>query len=131
MSGIITSLTNRGYAIQKTEDNKEVINKIKSELLISPKSFNNSFATIKEYPIYLESDARLYVPKCYGIEKFGFPLNDNLSFGVDCPNLIFNGKLRVIFFRLLSVAPLRLIIFFSSIFLLLLGISIIFSPLKY
>jgi superfamily II DNA or RNA helicase len=94
MSGIITSLTNRGYAIQKTEDNKEIINKIKSELLISPKSFNNSFATIKEYPIYLESDARLYVPKCYGIEKFGFPLNDNLSFGVDCPNLIFNGKLR-------------------------------------
>jgi len=92
---IITSLTNRGYAIHKTEDNKETIDKIKAELLISPKSFNNSFAAaIKEYPIYLESDTKLYVPKCYGIEKFGFPLKDNLSFGVDCPNLIFNGKLR-------------------------------------
>ena len=36
---IITSLTNRGYAIHKTEDNKETIDKIKAELLISPKSF--------------------------------------------------------------------------------------------
>lgn len=92
---IVTSLTNRGYAIHKTEDNKETIDKIKAELLISPKSFNNSFAAaVKEYPIYLESDTKLYVPKCYGIEKFGFPLKDNLSFGIDCPNLIFNGKLR-------------------------------------
>jgi superfamily II DNA or RNA helicase len=91
---LITSLTNRGYAIHKTEDNKETINKIKTELLISPKSFNNSFAVIKEYPIYLESDMKLYVPKCYGIEKFGFPSKDNLSLGLDCPNLVFNGKLR-------------------------------------
>jgi len=91
---LITSLTNRGYVINKTEDNKEAINKIKTELLISPKSFNNSFAVIKEYPIYLESDTKLYIPKCYGIEKFGYPSKDNLSFGVDCPNLVFNGKLR-------------------------------------
>lgn len=91
---LITSLTNRGYAINKTEDNKETINKIKAELLISPKSFNNSFAVIKEYPIYLESDTKLYIPKCYGIEKFGYPSKDNLSFGIDCPNLVFNGKLR-------------------------------------
>jgi superfamily II DNA or RNA helicase len=94
MSNIITSLTNRGYAIHKTNDNKEIINKIKTELLITPKSFNNSFSAIKEYPIYLESDTKLYVPKCYGIEKYGFPLNDNLSYGIDCPNLVFNGKLR-------------------------------------
>ena len=47
---IITSLTNRGYAIHKTEDNKETIDKIKAELLISPKSFNNSFVIFRDYP---------------------------------------------------------------------------------
>lgn len=93
----MTSLSNRGYGIKKTKDNIEIIEKIKSELLISPKYFSNSFASgngNKEYPIYLESDNKLYVPKCYGIEKYGFPLEDNLSTGIDCPALNFNGKLR-------------------------------------
>ena len=93
---IMTSLSNRGYGIKKTTDNIDLINKIKKELLISPKNFNNSFASseTKEYPIYLESDNKLYVPKCYGIEKFGFPVDDNLNAGVDCPLLEFSGKLR-------------------------------------
>jgi len=91
---IITSLNNRGYAIHKTTKNEDIINKIKKELLISPKVFGNAFSVIKEYPIYLESDTKLYVPKCYGIEKFGYPLNDKLNNGIDCPNLNFNGKLR-------------------------------------
>jgi superfamily II DNA or RNA helicase len=94
MSILTTSLNNRGYAITKTDKNEEIINKIKKELLISPKTFGNSFSVVKEYPIYLESDTKLYVPKCYGIEKFGFPLTDNLNNGVDCPNLNFSGKLR-------------------------------------
>jgi superfamily II DNA or RNA helicase len=92
----MTSLTNRGYGIKKTPDNKDLIEKIKSELLISPKVFSNSFASTgtKEYPIYLESDNKLYIPKCYGIEKFGFPPDDKLSYGLDCPLLDFKGKLR-------------------------------------
>ncbi len=91
---MITSLNNKGYTILKTKENEEIINKIKSELLITPKVYNNSFSSVKEYPIYLESTNKIYVPKCYGIEKFGFPLTDNLNNGVDCPNLNFNGKLR-------------------------------------
>ena len=95
MMNIITSLNNKGYGIKKTEDNQELIKKIKQELLVSPKVFSNAaFSVEKEYPIYLENDNKLYVPKCYGIEKFGFPLDDKLSFGVDCPLLEFNGKLR-------------------------------------
>ena len=90
----MTSLSSRGYGITKTNENKDIIEKIKKDLLISPKNFSNSFSTIKEYPIYLESDTKLYIPKCYGIEKFGFPKDDKLGYGIDCPNLIFNGKLR-------------------------------------
>jgi len=94
MIGLMTSLTNRGYGIIKTDDNKELIDKIKKELLISPKNFSNVFTQTKEYPIYLESDNKLYIPKCYGIEKYGFPKTDKLSYGIDCPSLVFNGKLR-------------------------------------
>ena len=90
-----TSLSNRGYGIKKTKENEELIEKIKKELLITPKIALNSFNnTNKEYPIYLESDNKIYVPKCYGIEKFGFPIKDNLNMGLDCPNLKFDGKLR-------------------------------------
>jgi superfamily II DNA or RNA helicase len=96
MLQIMTSLSNRGYGITKTPENKELINKIKSELLISPKIFSNSFTSnvAKEYPIYLESDNKLYIPKCYGIEKYGYPIDDKLSHGLDCPLLDFKGKLR-------------------------------------
>jgi superfamily II DNA or RNA helicase len=96
MLQIMTSLSNRGYGITKTPENKELISKIKSELLISPKIFSNSFTSnvSKEYPIYLESDNKLYIPKCYGIEKYGFPIDDKLGFGIDCPLLDFKGKLR-------------------------------------
>ena len=90
----MTSLNNRGYGIRKTEENKTLIEKIKKELLISPKNYSSSFSTTKEYPIYLESDNKIYIPKCYGIENYGFPDDDKLGYGIDCPNLSFNGKLR-------------------------------------
>ena len=89
-----TSLSNRGYGIKKIEENKELIDKIKKELLITPKICNSFNTNNKEYPIYLESDNKIYVPKCYGIEKFGFPINDNLNSGLDCPSLKFDGRLR-------------------------------------
>jgi hypothetical protein len=37
MNNIITSLNNKGYTIIKTKENEEIINKIKKELLITPK----------------------------------------------------------------------------------------------
>jgi hypothetical protein len=55
----MTSLNNRGYGIIKTPENKDIIDKIKQDLLISPKIFSNTFSTSKEYPIYLESDTKL------------------------------------------------------------------------
>ena len=51
MMNIITSLNNKGYGIKKTEDNQELIKKIKQELLVSPKVFSNAaFSVEKEYP---------------------------------------------------------------------------------
>jgi superfamily II DNA or RNA helicase len=94
-SNLKTYLSNRGYGILKTDDNKEQIDEIKRELTVTPKLMSSApFVTNKEYPIYMESDNKLYIPKCYGLSKFGKPDIDNLSSGVDCPNLVFYGELR-------------------------------------
>jgi len=91
-----TYLSQRGYAILINEKNNEKIIQIKKELNVSPIIMSpiNSKDNNKEYPLYLESDTKLYLPKCYGLEKFGKPKFDNLSYGLDCPNLIFKGNLR-------------------------------------
>jgi hypothetical protein len=69
---MITSLSNRGYGIPK-KNNEKLITKLKKELTVSP---NNNFDTndIKEYPVYLESDNKLYIPKFFGLQKFGILL---------------------------------------------------------
>ena len=91
-----TFLSQRGYAILKNDKNQLLISNLKKELNVSPILMSpiNSKDGNKEYPLYLESDNKLYLPKCFGLEKFGKPLNDNLSSGIDCPNLIFKGNLR-------------------------------------
>jgi superfamily II DNA or RNA helicase len=91
-----TYLSQRGYAILKNESNKEIITNLKKDLNVSPIIMSpiNSKDGNKEYPLYLESDNKIYLPKCYGLEKFGKPIHDNLPSGLDCPNLIFKGSLR-------------------------------------
>ena len=91
-----TYLSQRGYAILKNDSNKDVITNLKKELNVSPIIMSpiNSKDGNKEYPLYLESDNKIYLPKCYGLEKFGKPIHDNLPSGLDCPNLIFKGSLR-------------------------------------
>jgi superfamily II DNA or RNA helicase len=91
-----TYLSQRGYAILKNDSNKDIITNLKKELNVSPiiMSPMNSKDGNKEYPLYLESDNKIYLPKCYGLEKFGKPIHDNLPSGLDCPNLIFKGSLR-------------------------------------
>jgi len=91
-----TYLSQRGYALLKNDDNKNIIKDIKKELNVSPIIMSpiNTKDSNKEYPLYLESDNKIYLPKCYGLEKFGKPKFDNLNNGLDCPNLIFKGSLR-------------------------------------
>jgi len=89
---MITSLSNRGYGIPK-KNNEELITKLKKELTVSP---NNNFDTndIKEYPVYLESDNKLYITKFLGLQKFGIRIVNNQSTGLECERLVFTGKLR-------------------------------------
>lgn len=90
---IDTLLSVYGYGILK-ENNETIINDLKKELTVSPKgTFSISTEPIK-FCIYTENEKRIYIPRFYGLQKFGIPLKKTLKNGIDCPNLVFNGSLR-------------------------------------
>ena len=80
-----------GYGIEKN-NNDEIINDLKDELTVTPKNFNTT-EKIK-FAIYSENNKRVYVPRYYGLQKFGIPMINKLNIGKECSNLVFNGKLR-------------------------------------
>ncbi len=89
-----TVLSINGYGITK-ENNDELINELKEELTMKPNiNFSMSSENDKTFTIYTESNKRLYIPRYYGIQKFGIPNKYLLSEGEDRPGMIFQGKLR-------------------------------------
>ena len=71
-------LSKRGYVIRKQEFSDEELLQLKLELRGKPLSdskytFSNDKQTDVTYPVYLDTKTKLYIPKMYGIEKFGFP----------------------------------------------------------
>ena len=65
------NLSNRGYSILKENFKSNDLNNIRKDLTVKP--FVNQDYGVKPnpFPIYCESKRKLYVPKFYGIEKFG------------------------------------------------------------
>ena len=71
------SLTKRGYGISK-DDSKMDIDDIKASLTVKPHSVydDNSNAQFK---VFLESSKKIYVPKYWGLSKFGVPNEDKIQ----------------------------------------------------
>jgi superfamily II DNA or RNA helicase len=89
-----TILSINGYGIAK-KDNDELIMQLKDELTMTPNvNFSMGSDDTKSFPIYTENDKRLYVPRYYGLQKFGLPKKCTLSEGEHRPNMNFIGKLR-------------------------------------
>ena len=80
-----------GYGIEK-KNNENLVNELKEDLTVTPKNFNTTEKT--KFAIYSENNKRIYIPRYYGLQKFGAPKINKLNDGLDCPNLIFNGELR-------------------------------------
>ena len=88
-------ISNRGYVVFKdTITEKECID-IRNELTVKPfvlKDYNIADSTIA-FPVYLESKRKLYIPKFYGIKRFGNDVLDKTREG-DTIDVAFNGTLR-------------------------------------
>ena len=88
-----TYLGAKGYTIPKSELTEEQINMIKKELTVRPYTPGISLKDTVEFPAYRESASKIYVPRYYGIEKYGEPASSKISEGDDI-SLEFAGKLR-------------------------------------
>ena len=91
-----TKLSKDGYKIIKKEYSSKFIKEIKDELTVKPfNNFNRSqmASDVGRFTVYLESPKKLYLPRFYGMKKFGVPTINLLEEG-DPINISFNGDLR-------------------------------------
>ncbi len=89
-----TTLSQRGYVIRKNLLNSNEIIKIKKDLSVKPIIFGNYQNDIKDFKLYKENENKLYLPKSYGIKKFGNPLYNKIEhLGLDI-DIDFQGNLR-------------------------------------
>ena len=91
-----TKLSKDGYKIIKKDYDSKLIKEIKDELTVKPfNNFNRSqmMSDVGRFIVYLESPRKLYLPRFYGMKKFGVPTMNLLEEG-DPINLSFHGDLR-------------------------------------
>lgn len=81
-------LTTKGYAIKKSFLNDIQVQGLRSELTVAPKVLDKYQKDIQNFPIYAESKTRFYVPRHWGIKKFGKPEADIVSEGLELPETI-------------------------------------------
>lgn len=95
-----TYLTHRGYAIKKSDGTDALCANLRKELTVKPKLSAAAAAmtgkTDEEmtFPLFRESAVKFYVPRAFGIQTFGVPMQDALRNAESCERLVFRGTLR-------------------------------------
>lgn len=84
-------INKRGYIIRKNILDEEKELEIKEELTMSPYVMGQAG---KKFKLYLENANKLYIPKAYGIKKFGIPDKNDLDLTGDTIDILFEGSLR-------------------------------------
>ena len=88
-------LSKNGYKIKKKSLTPKSLKSLKDELSVKPfvyNDYNNTCAESK-FQVYLESPNSIYIPKFYGIEKYGLPQKSKMNDGDDI-DIKFAGDLR-------------------------------------
>jgi len=88
-------LSKYGYVLYKEEYSIDELDKIKKELIARPLT-DNKYGALndKNFPVYIETKNKLYIPKIFGINKFGIPKMTKNYIGVNWDNPIeFKGNL--------------------------------------
>jgi superfamily II DNA or RNA helicase len=81
-------LTSKGYAIKKSVLNEIQTQGLRSELTMTPKTIDKFQKGVASFPIYYESKTRFYVPRHWGIQKYGEPEADIVSEGLPLPDSV-------------------------------------------
>jgi superfamily II DNA or RNA helicase len=88
-----TYLGQKGYTILKSELPIAKQLEIKEQLMVKPFTMGSPIQAQKSFPVYRESDKKLYVPRYFGEEMFGPAKEIKIPEGTNI-NLNFNGTLR-------------------------------------
>ena len=86
-------LGNKGYTILKSELTFEHRLKLEEMLTVTPFVPGSPIQNRVSYPVYRESDKKMYLPRYVGEKLFGPAKSIKISEGTDI-NLTFNGQLR-------------------------------------
>jgi hypothetical protein len=88
------SINHRGYGIPFSKLSQQELESLKDELTVSPIiPYGQTVSEVKSFSLYKQSQSKLYVPKAFGLHRFGVPDNEELCEGDDI-NIDFNGQLR-------------------------------------
>jgi len=77
-------LGKKGYTISKEVLSSEDLEFLKKDLFVKPVVVGASFGAPKEevaFPVYRENAKKIYIPRFYGIERYGLPPTSEITLG--------------------------------------------------
>lgn len=94
MPALRTALGPRGYSIRKEDLSLEQLEELRDAMTVAP-FVPGDYVLQKPLPfkVYQESTGKIYLPKSYGLKRFGIPGSVKIPTGEDA-NLEFVGSLR-------------------------------------
>ena len=80
-------LTTHGYAVLKSDLTKELDTKIRKELTVKPVTMQSRYNDLAdtEFPVYLESATRIYLPRVWAKDNLGPAASSVMSDGLKLP----------------------------------------------
>jgi superfamily II DNA or RNA helicase len=80
-------LTTHGYAVLKSDLTKELETKIRKELTVKPVTMQSRYNDLAdtEFPVYLESATRIYLPRVWANDNLGPAASSVMSDGLKLP----------------------------------------------
>ena len=89
------NISRRGYSLLKDELSSSELNSLRKDLTAKPFINKDYPGDSKPFPVYLESHRKIYLPRYYGINKYGKPNTYNIKNG-ESINVQFTKNLREI-----------------------------------
>ena len=68
-------LTEDGYLVPKTEENRKEILKLKAALTVAPEKKIDYGGEVESFKVYKETDTHLIIPRYFGTKLYGTPKN--------------------------------------------------------
>jgi superfamily II DNA or RNA helicase len=88
-----TGISSRGYSVRKEDLDLKKLEQLKDELTVAAFVPMDTNMRPPPFKLYMESDAKIYIPKAYGLRRFGIPLTSKMI-GGEYINVEFVGSLR-------------------------------------